>query len=385
MSKSVNKLKMLPPNKTVVFWSPVEGEDVLVRTGTLGDGSCFFHSLLYAYSKEYVGLDKHGRVKFVKRLRASMAGKINRESWEEIGNGLIAKIPFQESVNSILEGFYNFIAEKPVRSNVKRNVRHVVQKLIGEDEKQLELYSLVTELIPFDTGFEQTILPEAYNNTENDKISITSHAIIERTREYVRHTEEFASIPAAKAKFISNLIQTWIEEIVQEAQAAAYNDYVKGLENMSEEIDSYTISLISDRFNRDVYFLDGNTRLPYNNAPTTHDLKKRKSMIVLYVDNCHYEIVGRLLPGQRVQREFDHDDPLIQRIYTFLVHPEKIADKYPDLVTYLPLNSRKGSDSKSKYPDEDTSESGGNESNSDSSESSSDDEYYSSSRHSDSE
>ena len=30
------KLNILPVNKTVVFYSPVEGKDVLVRTGTIG-------------------------------------------------------------------------------------------------------------------------------------------------------------------------------------------------------------------------------------------------------------------------------------------------------------------------------------------------------------
>ena len=46
-------LQLLPVNKTVVFYSPVEGKDVLVRTGTIGEGSCFYHALLHAYSLEY--------------------------------------------------------------------------------------------------------------------------------------------------------------------------------------------------------------------------------------------------------------------------------------------------------------------------------------------
>ena len=53
MSTQFSKLKILPVDKTVVFWSPIEGDDVLIRTGTIPDGSCFFHSLLHAYSKEY--------------------------------------------------------------------------------------------------------------------------------------------------------------------------------------------------------------------------------------------------------------------------------------------------------------------------------------------
>ena len=62
-------LTILPVNKTVVFYSPIEGKDVLVRTGTVTEGSCFFHALLHAYSKNYVSMNNGGRVKFVKKLR----------------------------------------------------------------------------------------------------------------------------------------------------------------------------------------------------------------------------------------------------------------------------------------------------------------------------
>lgn len=39
MSKQI---KQIPVNKTVVFWSPIEGEDVLVRTGIIKEGNSFY-------------------------------------------------------------------------------------------------------------------------------------------------------------------------------------------------------------------------------------------------------------------------------------------------------------------------------------------------------
>ena len=110
MSSELATLTILPVNKTVVFYSPIEGKDVLVRTGTIGEGSCFFHALLHAYSKDYVSMNTCGRMKFVKRLRSSIARKIDKGRWESLSNGLIAKIPFQEYVNTILSDFYRFIA-----------------------------------------------------------------------------------------------------------------------------------------------------------------------------------------------------------------------------------------------------------------------------------
>jgi len=337
MEKPLSKLKILPANKTVVFWSPLDSDEVLVRTGTIGDGSCMFHSLLYAYSKEYTSMDTSGRMQFVRRLRASMAGKIDRENWEQIGGGLIAKIPFQEKVNYILTNLYLFLAEDNRARG--RSTRHVIKNLTNEDAQELDTYQVITELIPLEEGFEQQILPKAYANSD-DKIADCCKAIITETLHFLNNTEEIKSIEPKVAEYIREMTRKMMDAIIKEAEDSAFKEYVKGLENVAESIDTYTIELISDRFNRDIYFLDSKTRMPYNICQTVDSLKKRKSIIVLWIGGNHYEVVGRLLPGNRVQREFTHDDPLIQKMYTFLVKPETVAEKYPELNPYLPREYR---------------------------------------------
>lgn len=361
MTNQLDKLKQLPVNKTVVFWSPIEGDDVMVRTGTIAEGSCFYHSLLHAYSKDYASMDRNGRMKFVHRLRASMAGKIDRESWEEMGKGLIAKIPFQENVHDILINFYRFLANDSKARG--RSTRRVIKNLVGEDPQKLELYRLITELIPIDTGFEQNILPSAYSKTEDDKISDCCDAIIDRTVIYLKNKQEIKNITDEKAKYIIDIVHKFLTEVLKEAENAAFKDYVSGLQNVAENVDSYTIGMISDRFNRDIYFLDSKNRMPYNNSSTTENLKGRKSMIVLWIGGNHYEIVGRLLPGNRIQREFSHDDTIIQKLYTFLIKPEEITHKFPELTPYLPREYRNSISpsppqfSNTEYEDENTSES----------------------------
>lgn len=357
MSKQLNKLKIIPVNKTIVFWSPIEGDDVLVRTGTIAEGSCLFHSLLYAYSKEYVSLDTDGRMKFVQRLRASMAGKLDKASWEEIGGGLIAKIPFQENVIDILTNCYLFLNEDDNAHG--KSTRNVMKALAAKDPDNLDVYKLVTELIPIEE-FEQIILPEAYAKSEDDKINVCCQIILEETRAYVDKKEEMKTLEKGKVDYIQDVIHTLLEQVLREAESSAYKNYIKGLQNTAEYADTYTISMISERFKRDIYFLNGQNRMPYNNCSTTNNLKGRKSIIILWIGENHYETVGRLLPGNRIQREFSHDDPLIQKIYTFLVHPENIKDKYPELVAYLPKTLRPEQESSTgRFTDteDDTSES----------------------------
>lgn len=333
----LGKLTMLPVNKTFVFYSPIEGEDVLVRTGTIGEGSCFFHSLLHAYSKDYVAMDKKGRMKFVHRLRASMAGKINKENWQDIEGGLIAKIPFQENVNDILLNFYRFMTgDKRAKG---KSTRQVITDLIGDDDRKIEVYKVLTELIPFEEGFEQNILPNAYGDSEDEKIDSCKEKIVKQTLSYLNTLDTFKNVSKPQTVYIIQSVKDFINIVVTEAENTAYNEYITGLQNISEDVDSYTIGLISDRFNRDIYFIDSTTRMPYRTADT-HNLKSRKSIIVMWTGGVHYEIVGRLLPGNRVQREFSPDDPLIRKLYTFVCLPESVPEKYPDLTPYLPKEYR---------------------------------------------
>jgi len=57
----------------------------------------------------------------------------------------------------------------------------------------------------------------------------------------------------------------------------------------------------------------------------------------------HYEVVGRRIKttgGYNVQREFEPDDPLIQKIYDLLCDPEMVLVKYPELAEYVPKEIR---------------------------------------------
>ena len=89
MTSNIDNLKIIPVNKTVVFYSPIEGEDVLVRTGVISEGSSFFHALLYAYSKEYVSMNKKERTKYIHKLKASLIGKVNKENFYDSTESII--------------------------------------------------------------------------------------------------------------------------------------------------------------------------------------------------------------------------------------------------------------------------------------------------------
>ena len=302
--------------------------------------NCFFHALLHAYSKDYVSMNAGGRMKFVKRLRSSIARKIDKGRWESLSNGLIAKIPFQENVNTILSDFYRYIARGG--SGRTKSVRKIIREVIKDPKGDTEAYKLVSEMVPLEKGFEKNILPSSYEKCNEEGITACKKTVVDYATRYYK--KEFSKLEGQlkeeRIQYYINKLKLFVTAVVDEAENSAYNEYIESLHDASMEVDSYTIGLISEKFNRDIYFIDARTRMPYRDA-SHENIRKRKSIIVMWTGGCHYEIVGRLLAGNRIQREFEFKDSIIQRIHTYLCRPEKIPDKYPNLIPYLPKDLRK--------------------------------------------
>jgi len=345
MTSKLSHLTILQPNKTVVFYSPVEGKDVLVRTGTVSDSS-IFHSVLHAYSKDYITMGETGRSKFVKRLKNSIMRKVDKNHWENLSNGLIAKIPFQENFEKILDDFYKFILYE--KTGKTKSVRNVIRKVADED---LDAYKLIAEMIPFEK-FKKYIIPSAYEKCEDQSKSVKTEVKVEKSvltdvkialrdcsvayykKEFEKLGDESKGI---NIEFYIDKLKKMIQTVSSESEDFAYSEYIESLNENDIDVDQYTIGLMSDKFNRDIYFIDSKTRLPYK---MSEDIQKRKTIVLMWAGGSRYEVVGKLLPGNRVQREFDHSDPFIKRIHTFLYNPEKLVESYPNLVSFLPKNTR---------------------------------------------
>ena len=309
-----SKLKKLPVNKTVVFYSPIEGEDVLVRTGTISEGSSFFHAILHGYSREYVNMNRTDRVKFVRRLRASMAGKTTQDDWEELGGGLIAKMPFQEALSELLRDVYNHLDNS--REIQNRATRRVIKFLSNKDYKQdaLEEYKIITELIPYKEGFLDIILPKSYNA---ETVSAIMDSVHEETINYIMTVPEMKHLNKKKVEYIQDMVTDFISAVLKEAEKSAYSEYTKALETTKETVGEFTVNYISDRLNRNIYFLDPNQREPFNPGGNSIHKPDRKGIIILRIKENHYEVVGRLLSGNKIQRDFSPDDSLILSIQNF--------------------------------------------------------------------
>ena len=325
MNRNLKQMHALPVNESVVFSSPLEGKDILVRTGTIPDGACFFHALLHACSDEYVMLDEDDRSEYVKSLRRELADQLTYDTWKDLGDGVVSDVMFQRRVNDILNNLYAF-----VNGDVKvhDDTRRVIQETFKADA-DAQCYQVLTELIPVKKGFEDVILPAAFKDTVDGQDA--GDRIYAEAVAYLDANPYFRVISGKSADYMRARLRRMVRAVADHAGLAAYAQYKSKLAEVDRPIDTYTLSFLSNHFKRDVYFIDADTRLPYNSrfAVDTH---KRTSVIVLWVDKNHYEIVGRLCNGNRVQREFNAKDELVYKIRMVLYHPEQVEDAYPELI-----------------------------------------------------
>lgn len=335
MSK-FGELKSLPYGKSVVFYSPLEGDKNLVRTGTIGDGSCGIHSIFQACSKDYIEGNTQQKIMIVNEFRKNLGNYITVDMWKNLNDGIISKVSFQEKTHIIIENFFKFIKIKKQNNTVS----HPFFDAIIEDK--LELYNIVCELLPFDTAFEQSILPKAYEKNDTDYINNITYEIAKTLDKHPLLEEQ----PKKKVDVIIKNSVTLFKKLLEQSENEAYQSYINEISS-NQHLDGVTLSIIGDKLERDIYFIDAKTRMPYNNMNT---FKNRKSIVILWIDDQHYEVVGYLgAGGNRIYREFDSNDIFIKKIKTFLTNPEKVLEKYPELEPYLPNNYRtKKNNTKSK-------------------------------------
>lgn len=326
MSKQLSKITPLQINKTVVLLSPLEDNDVLVRTGTIQeDNLSLFHSVFSACYSQYLSYNLEDRKKYLRKTCSGIVKNIDIKLWKKMGGGSIAIKSFQDNTIKIINNMYNFIIEN-------KDPEKITKKILKNNKKYVDIYALVVEIIPLQY-FQEHILTAIFNKSKN--INEYIEQIPLQTISYLKQTEVFKSIDSKRAEYICDMTYTFLKNVLTEIEEYTHKEYIKNVEDISKFTDIDNIELLSSFFQCDIYIINDKNRLPCKKFCDKKNIKGRKSIILLLIDKNNYEIMGKLINGKKVQREFSHQDQLIQKIYTYLLEPEKLPSKYPKLLCYL--------------------------------------------------
>lgn len=283
--KVIEKLSKLDNGKTVRFESDLKyslsEEEILVRTGTIADGSCFFYSVMQAIKKGYGKLSRDEQVELIREYRKNIP--LSKEKWHSIYKGTLARVGVDGN-----DGFDTIFWKVLKNQN---------QTFMGRNIKILNA---------IDPRYGMT---NFYENLKNSKYEIMDlnefkEAIITVFRKYIKN-------PSFADEAIEQL-----RNIIDQSEDEAYNKFVELVRTPSRWAGQEMLEVIGNDVNRDIYILDGSTGNVYPIG--CEHTQKRKSIILLYQGGQHYECIGVRKPNGVIQREFEFGDNLIQTIRTSL-------------------------------------------------------------------
>ena len=266
-------LEIQPPLRTVICYVPFQdSEDVFVRTGASGDGNCFFHSLLRAIDGDYKNDSYETQLSKVENIRNFIAEHITQDIYTSLGNGEHRRLLFFASFRRYLE--------HPFRGEAFENI--------------------ALKLTNLEKAFEEACSSSTQKNFY--------HTFWSKVQAQIR--EQVKEITALER--ISKKIETWCRNTFLQAYNQAFQKFVESIRAMNTDVEAVHMECIAKVLEKNFIFLrevDGVVQ-PYQEI-TSLDYP---TLVFLWIQDCHYEIIGRYEKNKSVTRLFDNNDVWIKKI-----------------------------------------------------------------------
>lgn len=331
--EELKELKEIPCNKCVVFYSPLEGEDVLVRSGTVSDSQKFLHSVFHAYSEEYVGLGEMKRSKFIKKFKNNILKQIDTSDWENSNDCIIT---IKNNIIEIFKSFYDYIINNNL--DLEKNHLKILNDILHNSNNSRKKLKIIMKIISFnDMCYE--IIEKAYEKIYDNDIDLFCKEVYDNILNSVLKSSILKNSNTEKKKKFIYEVQKLFKKIFDIAYTISFEKYMNNLNDNDIENNINYLDIISSNIKRNIYFLNCKTRLPYK-VLQREKMKYNKSIIVLSLENG-YEIAGILLEGNKIKREFSNEAKIIKTIDNFVYEPESIKHNYPELLQFLDKRYRK--------------------------------------------
>lgn len=310
-------MENLDSGKTVIFVTPISGYNShLVRTGNIQEDKSLIHAILIAYSKDYFLMNNKEKKDYYTKFIQNI---IDMQTYEEKNENYTR---YKEQIIKFVECIYDENQDELKSKNFK--------SIFNEISKN-PVYELIPEII-----LKEDILNILNSNSEID-FSKYKDEVKHSIKNYLESVDVLNQVSDnKKVELIKKNIKHIISIIIDDIKTYEYNSYKNSI--LSQD-DFKLINTIMDKIKTNIYVIDSKNKLPINFNKLENN-KNHKSIILIKLDNT-YETIGLLLPKNKIQREFDSDNFLVQRINTFLFEPHKVVSTYPDLLHYLEPNSKR--------------------------------------------
>ena len=321
---SISNLRKITNGKSVFYNSPFSNTNELVRTGIDMENS-FYHSLLLAYAQDYSASSVDEKNDMVQRFIDSITKKVPEDDWEQL-NSEYKLISYSSEIMLSLASFYEYIETK--KKPELEAIQNVMNKL--RIASNFELYEAIFELLSF-SNFKDA-LRMTNRDSSNESLEDYRKIFISNIISILNNSREFKAIDIEKKKYIINIVNNFLVTFFKEFEKQLFHQFKTKLVVVDSKVNPFLLSVISKRFKRDIYLVDGTDKLPYSVEQI--DDRGRKSIILLRLENS-FELVGKILPNKDIGYEFESDNTIIKKLNMFFLHPEGVRNKYPELSQFL--------------------------------------------------
>lgn len=306
-------------HKKIKYKSPIQNH-FLIRTGTISDGSCFFHSLLTSISSTYRESDNTKKRVYNQRLRNQMSSQFTELEWDEF-NGM------------------ELLLQTQIHSQLRTIWKHpeIIHKYVDEKFKSIAIEMI--QQIPF-SMLDNHILPRAFDiatrkkNIRCNYIQCIYKYIINYIRIFMSderippNTEILRDLETIhnphvlfrhkkyylyKKRVYKKTFQRLILSILNTSNQHAFLQFKSQLSSTNSWANDFYIKYASQILDINILMIDENTDRLYN-MPYTID-KQKKCVLLYYIEETHFESIGFYNQKTKViERSFDYNHPLIQSI-----------------------------------------------------------------------
>ena len=285
----------------------------LIRTGTIGDGSCFFHSILTALSATYRNSSNGIKKSYIKKFRKKIADTFDMNDWHSFsGMEMLVQNMIHKHIKNT---FTNQLDTDSIGMSIRcicsfdrldRDILPRAFDLLSKKYKQNVtennyIEDLTNYIVNYITIFTSTTIPEEDTEENRDKETLTYPFVSKRWGACIENRDE-----------VLTQFKTRLNRVLKASEKDIFEKFKESVTKVGSWVDNdILVKHVSDMFNINIMILDGQTNKPYTIAIRREDT--RPYIMLYYIPGIHFEGMGVYNHNTKyIQRKFTNDSDIVK-------------------------------------------------------------------------
>lgn len=299
-------IETVPFKKTYTFKTSFFQGSKLVRTGTkhISDNSLFsfYNAVIHACSKKFlIEQDESMNMKDITEFEQNVITKFFKSKKY---TNLYDKI--SQELNLLSKNLYSFFKDPDfnIAEDQEIKLKSLLTLLLTNDEEnksKIEVFQIIMEIVPIDSIENKIIRNWRKKIALSNNVSLDQMKFLymKEVKKYLYFFDDLFDRINDKERVsyikinIGLLFDNMFDVVMQDSKISLPKFSIESIDDI--------IFIVSNLQKCNVFFIDS---LSHKISLLTNFSQEYKSILLLSFQDKHFEVIGKLLPDERVQREF---------------------------------------------------------------------------------